>query len=125
VAKRGEWVPADGLTTPPLFEDVGPVVRKGNETRQSADARRHRKQEVAAEHGVHPLTGGPLHDEAPHGFAHERHAPFTCGTCEWRRQVGKAPKCTNWMEQYATPSPTTTVLAEFPACPRYERFGSA
>lgn len=122
-AKEAEFIPGDGLFTPPLFDDVGPVIRKGNETKESADSRRHRKQEADVQRNIHPITKGPLHPEANWVFAHGSKEPFTCGTCEWRRQVGKAQKCTNYMEQYATPSVTTNCLAEFPACPRYERFG--
>lgn len=121
---KGEWKPSDGLVTPPLFEDVGPVIRQVVETKESADSRRLRKQEAAAALGIHPITKGPLHPEAARGFAHEPRAPFTCGSCAFRRQIGKAMKCTGHDERYATASVTTNCLAEFPACPSYERFGT-
>jgi hypothetical protein len=125
--KETGWVPRDGLVQLDLFgqDEAGPVVRHVVETKESADSRRHRKQEDAVrDKGEHPITHGPLHPEAERKFATSGKAAFTCGTCLFRRQVGKSMKCTNFDERYATDSVITNVLAEFPACPGYERFGS-
>lgn len=119
------FVPRDGLIQLDLFgeEDAGPALHHVVETRESADSKRHRKQEAAVAEGEHPITKGPLHPEAKREFAHGPKEPFTCGTCWFRRMVGKSMKCTSYNEMYATASVTTNCLAEFPACPRYERFG--
>ena len=119
----------------PLFPGYEPEVMEPAPP-LSADRRRTLRQAAKVAAGIHPLTGGPLHELASrHRDADApRDDPFTCGSCRFRevlRYHGKSyPKCTNAgtqsAEQYerfgppkVTHSAATDVRAWWPACRDY------
>ena len=125
-----KWEPTDGGVTDPLpslFDDLVPVHAPVQETKETPDQRRHARQEASAKMGLHPLATRDrvllLHPQAVRGYAQQPKADFTCGTCVFRRQVGKGMRCTAHDEVYAGTSTTLTCFAAWPACPAYERFG--
>lgn len=127
--------PTEGVTTPPtLFPDYEPEVRELRPSEQpglSADRRRTLRQAERIADGIHPLTGGPLHELASRhrDASAPKDDPFTCGSC-WFRQTfryhdGSYAKCyfgvTN--EDRRAPrishSAATDVRAWWPACRDY------
>jgi hypothetical protein len=125
-----KWEPTDGGVTDPLpslFDDLVPVHAPVQETKETPDQRRHVRQAHQAHLGLHPLSTKDrplgLHPEAIRGFAQESKADFTCGTCLFRRQVGKGMRCTAHNEVYAGSSTTMTCFEQWPACPEYRKFG--
>jgi hypothetical protein len=108
----------------PMFDDVGPVLpRREDELAGLSPGRRRtiRRLWKIAE-GIHPITGAPLHPEAPKDATRwDRIAqrPFTCGSCAHRfTNWGGAktyPKC----DLHISRSEFTDVPAWLPACSSY------
>lgn len=110
----------------------------------SADRRRTQRQHQRIEVGVHPLTGGPLHQLADTTVCAPdapKLQPFTCGSCRFRQVIrwhdGAYPKCLqdimradqDGAEQSARPldrakhvshGAATDCRAWWPACVHYE-----
>lgn len=92
----------------------------------SPDQQRTERQRALVAKGIHPLTGGLVHDDAdPAACAPgaSRDQPFTCGSCRFRRSLRhhdtSFPKCTR-DESRITNGPATDVRAWWPACRAYE-----
>lgn len=89
----------------------------------SADRRRTLRQQTNVNNGIHPLTNGPLHEQASSDRtpASPGTDPFTCGTCIHRRVTSyhdrKYPKCDLGP---VSSGAGTDVRAWWPACNRYE-----
>jgi hypothetical protein len=91
----------------------------------SADRRRTLRQAERIAAGVHPLTGGPLHELASRhrDSTAPKSDPFTCGSC-WFREVNRYhnksfAKCWESDGKRATHSAATDVRAWWPACRNY------
>jgi hypothetical protein len=95
----------------------------------SADRRRTQRQAERVAMGVHPLTGGRLHELASrHRNADApKNDPFTCGSC-WFRDVVSAgnkrfAKCFAGSDTNRAPRATSSVASDvrawWPACPDY------
>jgi hypothetical protein len=116
-----------------LFPDYEPEVRELRPSEQpglSPDRRRTLRQAERIADGIHPLTGGPLHDLASRhrDATAPKSDPFTCGSCYFRSSLryhgGTYAKCTIGMTTEArgphmTHSPATDVRAWWPACRDY------
>jgi hypothetical protein len=113
------------VDNPPMFEGFSdPVVSESEKT--TVGERRRRRQAAAVAAGYHPLhlvvVGVRLHPEAnldaPVGT---RSAPFTCGSCVHRFNVGgnakSYPKCD--VPGRASHSEATDVKSSWPACMEY------
>lgn len=91
---------------------------------RSADQRRTQRQAADIKAGRHPLTGGPLHEQAdttarksdPAGLS------YRCGTCIHRVSLnhhsGYWPKCDL---STITHGQASDVRAWWPACPKWEQ----
>lgn len=90
----------------------------------SADRARTARQHAQVAAGIHPLTRGPLHPDAPRDTnSTDRARPTTCGTCAHRSTAGRYPKCTLLVfgkPIYVTNGPATDVRAWWPGCPDHE-----
>lgn len=91
----------------------------------SPDRRRTLRQIGQVSAGIHPLTGGRLHDQATRHRAPTdgKRDPFTCGSCWFRGNrggvAGSYPKCWAGDGARVTGGPATDVRAWWPACPDY------
>jgi len=108
----GGSVPAAAVPTPPP-------------RRFGADVRRTERQRQIVLDGMHPLTGGRLHPDAPRDATDAHAAGLRCGSCAHRvlrSAGGKAwPKCRAYHGRYLTNGAATDVRAWWPACPAYDR----
>ena len=131
-----------------LFPGYEPAVRELRPSEQpglSADRRRTLRQAEKIADGIHPLTGGPLHELASRhrDASAPKDDPFTCGSCYFRsveQYHDRAyPKCWlpgpervyrkeddgewRWVTiegaPRATHSAASDVRAWWPACPDY------
>lgn len=116
-----------------LFGDWEPETRALRPSEQadlSADRRRTLRQAERIADGIHPLTGGPLHELASRfrDAAAPKDDPFTCGSCYFRANLGyhnsSYPKCTLGTTNerpgpYMTHGASTDVRAWWPACRDY------
>jgi hypothetical protein len=89
----------------------------------SPDRRRTRRQSDLIASGRHPLTGGPVHADAPHDGT--RTTPgLRCGDCRWRQNVEHSarpyPKCVVHNGARVTARAASDVRAWWPACPAHE-----
>ncbi|HRD59358.1 hypothetical protein [uncultured Nocardioides sp.] len=109
------------------------------EPKLSADRRRTKRQADNIAAGIHPLTGGPLHELASRhrDSSAPKADPFTCGSCKWREVLrhphGKRfPKCVfpgnadaadyerpGWTPPRFSASAASDVRAWWPACRSY------
>lgn len=116
-----------------LFPGYEPAVRElrpSEEPGLSADRSRTLRQAEKIADGIHPLTGGPLHDLASRhrDASAPKDDPFTCGSCYFRESLrwhnGTYAKCslgttTEKAGPYLTHSAATDVRAWWPACRDY------
>ena len=116
-----------------LFPDYEPEVRELRPSEQpglSPDRRRTLRQAEKIADGIHPLTGGPLHELASRhrDASAPKDDPFTCGSCYFReafRYHGRTyVKClfgetTEKPGPYVTHSAATDLRAWWPACRDY------
>lgn len=119
--------------TDSLFPDYEPAQRALRPSEQpdlSADRRRTLRQAEHIADGIHPLTGGPLHELASrHRDAKApKDDPFTCGSCYFRTSLrhhdDTYAKCVIGATNdkpgpYMTHSAGTDVRAWWPACRAY------
>lgn len=120
-----------------LFPDYEPEVRQLRPSEQpglSADRRRTLRQAEKIVDGIHPLTGGPLHELASRhrDSSAPKDDPFTCGSCYFRNGLDyhnkSYAKCvlgasTDRPAPYITHSASTDVRAWWPACRDYSPSG--
>jgi hypothetical protein len=124
--------------TETLFEGWEPVAVPPPPTDPrsglSADRRRTLRQAEQIAAGIHPLSGGPLHELASRhrDATAPKSDPFTCGSCWFREQFRPGnrvvAKCTFGLtneHRYVTDGPrisgsvATDVRAWWPACRDY------
>lgn len=125
--------PADVPHEDSLFPDFEPEARTLRPSEQpdlSADRRRTLRQAERIADGIHPMTGGPLHELASRHRDAEapKSDPFTCGSCYFRDSLryrgGSYAKCVLGATNdkpgpYMTHSAATDVRAWWPACRDY------
>ena len=116
-----------------LFPGYQPQVRELRPSEQpglTADRRRTLRQAERIADGIHPLTGGPLHQLASRhrDAGSPKDDPFTCGSCYFREALtyhGRSyAKCLAGANvengaPRASHSPATDVRAWWPACRDY------
>lgn len=114
--------------TEALFDGYEPEPAPHKDPNLSADRRLTLRQQADIRDGKHPLTHGPLHDQADREATREdRRRPFTCGTCVFREIFSyhnrTYPKCVAYYRVYVKHSAQTDVRAWWPACPTYQEAG--
>lgn len=111
-----------------LFPGYEPAIRvllPGEQPGLSADRRRTLRQAERIADGVHPLTGGPLHELASRHRDAEapKDDPFTCGSCYFRESLRyhlkTYAKCVQGDGKRVSHGASTDVRAWWPACPNY------
>lgn len=116
-----------------LFPGYEPAVRELRPSEQpglSADRKRTLRQAERIADGIHPLTGGPLHELASRhrDASAPKDDPFTCGSCYFREVLTyhnrNYAKCIAGASvENGAPrishSPATDVRAWWPACREY------
>ena len=114
-----------------LFEGYEPDPVPHIDPDLSPDRRLTLRQQADIRAGVHPLTRGPLHDQADRTATRVdgRGRPLTCGTCvfrqafRWHNQT--FPKCVSYDRVFVKHSTASDVRAWWPACPNYLPSGGA
>lgn len=108
----------DGFESPHDGEDL------------SADRRLTIRQQADIGKGMHPLTRGPIHDQADRVATREDggRLELRCGTCVNRQMFRwhnkSYPKCTAHDRVFVKHSAATDVRGWWPACPSYLPSGS-
>jgi hypothetical protein len=96
----------------------------------SPDRRLTLRQQGEISRGVHPLTHGPLHDQASRDASRDDggRLPLRCGSCVNRQQFQwhdkTYPKCVAHDRVFVKHSTATDVRGWWPACPAYLPSGS-
>lgn len=116
--------------TEPLFAGYEPEPQPHLDPDLSADRRLTLRQQADIGKGTHPLTRGPIHDQAVRTAVRGDggRLELRCGTCvnrqtfRWHNKT--YPKCVAFDRVFVKHSAATDVRGWWPACPSYLPSGS-